>query len=103
MLGDKKQGSFDQLSNENLIKWVENEINWEWIKRDKGVEIANLADVEDKSLFMMSVLNQVFTKKYEKLGSYWYRIRSNHLERVGPKVKRYDENALSYIVRKVIA
>ena len=92
----------DILSNENLDKLL-NSLKWQWSESDnRGIEVISLKEIESKSILVTFLLIQIITHRRNiKIGNYNYRMLGNSISRTSQKIRRPDENKITYTIRKI--
>ena len=92
----------DILSNENLDKLL-NSLKWQWSESgNKGIEITSIKEIESKSILATYFIIQIISlRRNIKIGDYNYRMLGNSISRTSQKIRRPDENKLTYTIRKI--
>ena len=92
----------DILSNENLDKLL-NSLKWQWSESgNKGIEVTSIKEIESKSILATYFIIQIISLRINiKIGDYNYRMLGNSISRTSQKIRRPDENKLTYTIRKI--
>ena len=92
----------DILSNENLDKLL-NSLKWQWSESgNKGIEVTSIKEIESKSILATYFIIQIISlRRNIKIGDYNYRMLGSSLSRTSPKIRRSDENKITYTIRKI--
>ena len=92
----------DILSNENLDELL-NSLKWQWSESDnKGIEVTSIKEIESKSILATYFIIQIISlRRNIKIGDYNYRMLGNSISRTSQKIRRPDENKLTYTIRKI--
>ena len=92
----------DILSNENLDKLL-NSLKWQWSESgNKGIEVTSIKEIESKSILATYFIIQIISlRRNIKIGDYNYRMLGNSISRTSQKIRRPDENKITYTIRKI--
>ena len=92
----------DILSNENLDELL-NSLKWQWSESgNKGIEVTSIKEIESKSILATYFIIQIISlRRNIKIGDYNYRMLGNSISRTSQKIRRPDENKITYTIRKI--
>ena len=92
----------DILSNENLDKLL-NSLKWQWSESgNNGIEVTSIKEIESKSILATYFIIQIISlRRNIKIGDYNYRMLGNSISRTSQKIRRPDENKITYTIRKI--
>ena len=92
----------DILSNENLDELL-NSLKWQWSESgNKGIAVTSIKEIESKSILATYFIIQIISlRRNIKIGDYNYRMLGNSISRTSHKIRRPDENKLTYTIRKI--
>ena len=101
---NKDTSILDILSNSSLDKLL-NSLSWTWSESgNKGIEIISLKELESKSILATFFLIQIiYNNRNIGIGEYNYRILGSSITRSSPKIRKPDQNQLSYTIKRIIS